>query len=88
MNNLRGLLGIRRMDKVPYAQIREMCKVMKGVNERTDEGVLRWFTLVERIENDRIVKRVYVRECAGIRSVGSYMKPLKGGSLYMAKLTS
>ena len=41
----------------------------KGVDERIDEGVLRWFSHVERIENDNIAKRVYVRECAGSRSV-------------------
>ena len=41
----------------------------KGVDERIDEGVLRGFIYVERIENDRIAKRVYVGECAGIRLV-------------------
>ena len=40
MDNLRGLLGIRRMDKVANAQIRQLCGVMKGVNEKIDEGVL------------------------------------------------
>ena len=33
---------------------------MKGVDERIDEGVLWWFSYVERMENDRIAKRVYV----------------------------
>ena len=42
----------------------------KRVDERIDEGVLRWFGHVERMENDRIAKRVYVRECGGNRSVG------------------
>ena len=42
----------------------------KGVDEKIDEGVLRWFGHVERMENDRIAKRVYVGECAGSRSVG------------------
>ena len=40
MDNLRGLLGIRRMDKVLNAQIRQLCGVMKGVDEKIDEGVL------------------------------------------------
>ena len=31
MNSLRGLLGIRRMDNVPNAQIRELCRLMKGL---------------------------------------------------------
>ena len=63
MNNLRGLLGIRRMDKVPNARIKELSGVAKCVDERIDEGVLRWFGHVERMENDRIAKRVYVGVC-------------------------
>ena len=33
MDNLRGLLSIRRMDKVPNARMRQLCGVMKGVNQ-------------------------------------------------------
>ena len=55
---------------VPNAQIRELCGVTKGVGERINEGVLQWFSHVERMENDRIAKGVYVGECAGSRSVG------------------
>ena len=40
-------------------------------DERIDEGVLRWFDHVERMENDRIAKRVYVGESADSCSVGS-----------------
>ena len=69
MDDLRGLLGIMRMDKVPNAWIRQLCGVTKSVDEKI-EGVLRWFGHVERVENDRIAKRVYVGECAGSRSVG------------------
>ena len=70
MDNLRGLMGIRRMDKVPNARIRKFCGVTKGVNERIDEGVLRWFSHMKRMEKDSIAKRVYVGECAGSHSVG------------------
>ena len=42
----------------------------KGVDKRIDEGVLRWFSHVERIEIDKIAKRAYVEECAGSCSVG------------------
>ena len=58
MDNLRGLLGIKRMDKVTNAQIRELCGVNQGVDERIDEGALQWFGHVERMENDRNAKRV------------------------------
>ena len=46
----------------------------KGLDERIDEGVLRWFGHVEGMERDMIAKRVYVGECASSRSVG---KPRK-----------
>ena len=39
----RGLLGIRRMNWVSNARIRELCGVKKGLDDRIDEGVLRWF---------------------------------------------
>ena len=70
MDNLRCLLGIRNINKVPNARIRQLCGVTKGVEEKNDEYVLRWFGHVERMENDMIGGRVYVTECAGSRSVG------------------
>ena len=32
MDNLRGLLGIRKMDRVPNVRIRELCGVANGVD--------------------------------------------------------
>ena len=55
------------MDRVSNARIRALCGVQKGLDETIDEGVLRWFG---HMENDRIVKRVYVGKWAGSRSVG------------------
>ena len=74
MENLRVLLYIRRMDRVSNARIRELCSVTKGVDKRIDEGIFRWFGHVEKMENDRIAKRVYVGECAGSRSLGRLRK--------------
>ena len=48
--------------------------MMKRVDERIDEGVLQWFGHVEKMESDRIAKRVYVGECAGNRSLGRSRK--------------
>ena len=70
MDNLRGLLGIRMMDRVPNAWIKELCEVKKGLDERIDEGAFRWFAHVERIERGMIAKRVYVGEFASSRSTG------------------
>ena len=69
-DKLRGLFGIRMMDRVPNAWIRELCGVTKGIDERDVEGNLWWFGLVERMENDSYAKRVYVGVCASSRSVG------------------
>ena len=57
------------MDKAPNVQIRQLCEVTKGVDKKMDEGVLQWFSHVERMENNRIAKRVYVEVCAGSCSV-------------------
>ena len=43
MYNFRGLLGIKRMDRAPNAQIRELYGVRKGLDERIDEIVLQLF---------------------------------------------
>ena len=53
-----------RMDRVLNAWIRELCRAMKGLGEKLDEGNL------QRIERDRIAKRIYIGECAGSCSVG------------------
>ena len=76
MDNLRGLLGIKRMNRVSNARIRELCGVTNGVDEMIDEGVLRWFGQVERMEKDRIAKKVYVGERTGYRSVRRWRKKL------------
>ena len=41
MDNLRILLGIRRMDRVPNPRVRELCGVRKVLDEKINEGVLR-----------------------------------------------
>ena len=70
------------MDSPPNVRIRELCGVTKGVDERIDEDVFRWFGHVERMENDRIAKRVYVGEYAGSHSVG---RPRKSEKLFRKK---
>ena len=44
------------------------------MNKRIDEGGLRWFGHLERMENGRIAKRVYIGECTGSHSVGRPQK--------------
>ena len=60
----------RRMDRVPNARIRKLCGMKKGLDERIDESVLRWFGRVKMMEGDRNARRVYVGEYAGSHLVG------------------
>ena len=46
----------------------------KEEDKNIDEDVLQWFSHIERMENDRIAKRVYVGECAVSRLVGRSRK--------------
>ena len=77
MDILRGLLGIRRIDWVPNARIRELCGENKGLDKRIDEGVLRWYGHVERKENNRIAKRVYL--CKRVLVVAQWPGRGRGG---------
>merc|ERR1712002_1337670 len=70
MNCLRNICGRRRIDMVPNVRIREICGKNVGVSERMDQGILRWFGHVERIRNERLVKRVYDSEVRGVRRRG------------------
>ena len=42
MDNLRGLLGIKRMDKFSNARIRELCGVTKGLMKVFCDGSAMW----------------------------------------------
>ena len=44
------------------------------MDKRIDEDVFWWFGCVERMEKDRIAKRIYVEESAGSHSVGRLWK--------------
>ena len=64
------------MDKVPNTKCTDsqLSGMTKGVDGKIDEGVLRWFGHMERMDNDRIAKWVYVLKCTGSRSVGTPQK--------------
>src|SRR5678815_2173447 len=67
MDNLKGVLDVRRIEKMRNERIRELCGVKKGVNERINESMLRWFGHVERMNDSRLIKRMHNGECVGNR---------------------
>merc|ERR1711921_75996 len=77
MNCLRNICGFRRIDRVPNVEIRGICGV--SVSERMDQGILRWFGHVERMGNERLVKRVHDSEVRGVRRRGRPRKSWMNG---------
>ena len=76
MDNLRGLIGIKRMGSVLNVQIRKVWRETKerGGDERIDQSVLWWFSHIERMGDNRIAKMVYVGVHTGSQLVGQKLK--------------
>ena len=70
MSCLRSICGVRRTDRVRNVDVRRKCGKNFGVGERMDQGVLRWFGHVERMREERLVKRVYESDVRGARCRG------------------
>ena len=56
---LRNICGVRRINRVRYDNIRRRCIKKAGVSERMDQSILKWFDDVERMEDDRLARKVY-----------------------------
>ena len=75
MNWLRNICRLRRLDRVRNEEIRRRCGKEVSVCKKVDQSVLRWFGHVERMEEDRLVKRVYQSDVMGVRRRG---RPRRG----------
>ena len=58
MRCLRSMPGVSRVDGVRNEVVRQRTGVGIELAARVDLNVLRWFGHVERMENDRLLKRV------------------------------
>ena len=65
MKCLRSMAGVSRMDRVRNEVVRMRTGVRGDLATRVDMNVLRWFGHVERMENDRLLKRVMNAEVSG-----------------------
>ena len=70
MKCLRTISGVRRIERVRNERVRMMCGDKKGIVERAGEGVLRWFGHMERMSDERMVKRIYESDVEGRRRAG------------------
>ena len=62
---LRNICGIRRVDRVRNAIIKERCGCELSVLQRIERNVLKWFGHVGRMGEERLVKRVYQANVEG-----------------------
>ena len=67
---LRNICGIRREDRVRNAIIRNRYGCELSVQERIERNVLKWLGHVERMGEERLVKRVYLVNVEGNRERG------------------
>ena len=62
MKCLRSLIGVSRMDRVRNEEVRRRAGIERELATRADQGVLRWFGHVERMDDYRMARRVLVAE--------------------------
>ena len=79
MDYLRKIVGVRRTDKVRNTMVREICGVKAGVDGRRERLMLGWFGHMNRMDDARTVKRIYVSECEGRGLRGRPRKEWKDG---------
>jgi len=70
MRCLRSIVGVSRMDRVRNEEVRRRAGVDRSLSERVDQKVLRWFGHMERMEGERLVKRVWIANASGVRPRG------------------
>ena len=58
MRCLRSMTGVYRLDRVRNEVVRARTGVRRELAARVDMNVLRWFGHVERMDNERLMKKV------------------------------
>ena len=64
---LRSLVGVSRMDRVRNEEVRRRAGIERELASRADQRVLRWFERVERMDDYRMARRVFISEVNGGR---------------------
>ena len=70
MGCLRSMCGVTLWDRVRNEEVRRRVHVERELSDRVDQSVLRWFGHVERMDEERLVKRVMNSDVEGNRPRG------------------
>ena len=70
MRCLRSMLGVSRVDRVRNEEVRRKTGVGRKLSDRLDQKVLGWYGHMERMNEERLTKRVWSAEAKGVRPRG------------------
>ena len=70
MRCLRSMCGVTRRDRIRNEEIRRRTGVLRELAGRADQSLLRWFGHVERMQDDKLVKRLVGSDVGGGRLRG------------------
>ncbi|WP_435325978.1 hypothetical protein, partial [Klebsiella pneumoniae] len=61
---------VTRMDRVRNEEVRRRTGVLQEMSARAEQRVLQWFGHVERMDEERLVKKIAESEARGVRLRG------------------
>ena len=70
MKCLRSLVGVSRMDIVRNEEVLRRAGIERKLASRADQRILRWFRHVERRDEYRMARKVWMAEVSGGRVRG------------------
>ena len=70
MKCLRSMVGVSRSDRIRNDVVRARTDVRQELADRVDMNVLRWFGHVERMDNERLLKKVMNSKVGGRNARG------------------
>ena len=70
MKCLRSMCGVNRRDRVRNEEVRRRVGIQETLSERMDRRVLSWYGHIERMDDDRLTKRIYKANARGARVRG------------------
>ena len=65
MKCLRSMTGVSQLDRVRNEVVRARTGMRRELAARVDMNVLKWFSHVERMDNDRLLKKIMNEKVSG-----------------------
>ena len=65
MKCLGSVVGVSQLDRVTNEEVHRRAGIERKLASRADHWILRWFSHVLRMDQHRMVKRVFMAEAGG-----------------------